>query len=463
MIIRYLAALSAAVVLGVFVAGCNRPSVGAPQSTALTPAGQTAVAVQLVKPARNTISRTISQPGSIQAYEQTPLFSKIAGYVQKPNVDIGDRVSKGAVLAELWVPEMEVDLAQKQALVGQAEAEVKQAQEAVAVAEANFQSAEAKVQATQASRLRAEAQRQRAQSQYDRLAKAGRGGVIGQEDVEEVRLGYEAAKAGLAEVDAQIRSAQADREASRARWEKTKADKIVAEAHLEVAKKNRDVAKTLLEYRVIVAPFAGVVTQRYVDTGHFVQPATGPNSQALFVVMRTDVMRIRVQVPEAETDWVNQGTSARIRIPALQAYELTGKVTRTSWSLDRATRTLLAEIDVPDQGGKLRPGMYAYATIVAERPNLLTLPVSAVVTEGDVNQGYRTFCFLVEDGKARRTAIEIGARDNRLVEVLKKQARPGQSAGEAKWEEFTGKEEVVETIPAGLHDGQPVQVAPSKP
>src|SRR6266852_3175277 len=126
--------------------GCNRPAADAQSPPASPLPEQNPIAVTIVKPERSTIRRSINQPGSIQAYEQTPLFSKIAGYVQKPKVDIGDRVSKGAVLAELWVPEMEVDLAQKQALVGQAEAEVNQAQEAVAVAEASFKSAEAKVQ-----------------------------------------------------------------------------------------------------------------------------------------------------------------------------------------------------------------------------------------------------------------------------------------------------------------------------
>jgi HlyD family secretion protein len=455
--------LSATIALIFVVAGCNRSSVGAPQSSASTPAGQAAVTIKVVRPERNTIRRTVNQPGSIQAYEQTPLFSKIAGYVQKLNADIGDRVSKGSVLAELWVPEMEVEFGQKQALVGQAEAEVKQAREAVTVAEADFKSAEAKVQATEASRLRADAQRQRAQSQYERLAKAGRGGVIGQEDVDETRLGYEAAKAGLEEVNAQVRSAQADRDASRAKWDKTKADLAVAEAHHDVAKKNRDLAKTLLDYRAIIAPFDGVVTQRQVDTGHFVQPATGPNGQALFIVMRTDVMRIRVQVPEAEADGVNDRTMASIRVPALQGYEVSRKITRTSWSLDRATRTLLAEVDVPDLQGKLRPGMYAYATISIEHPNVLTLPASAVVTEGDVNQGYRSFCYVVEDGKAWRTAVQIGVRDNRLVEVLKKPRAPAKSTGQEKWEEFTGEEKVVENISAGPTDGQPVHIAEAKP
>jgi multidrug efflux pump subunit AcrA (membrane-fusion protein) len=356
---------------------------------------------------------------------------------------------------------MEVDVAQKQALVGQAGAEVQQAKDALAVAEADFKSAEAKVQATEATRLRAEAMLQRAQSQYERLKKAGSKGVLGQEDVEETRLGAEEAKAGVAEVQAQVRSSQADRDASRAKRDKARADVAVAEARLEVARKNHELAQTMLEYSKVPAPFDGVVTQRNVDTGHFVQPATGPKGEALFTIMRTDVMRIRVEVPEADADWVAKGTPARVRIPALKSYEHAGPVTRTSWSLDRTARTLLAEIDVPDPDGKLRPGMYAYATISAERPDVLALPASAVLTEGDVLQGYRAYCFLVANGKAWRTPVEVGARDGQRVEVLKKRARTAPSGEAGRWEDFTGREDVAQSA-AGLSDGQAVQVSAAR-
>ena len=445
----------ALVLCGLLIAGCSRPTAAAPSAAASAADPQIAT-VHTVRPQRGTIRRTVSQPGYIQAYEQTPLFSKIAGYVQKIHVDFGDRISKDQVLAELYVPEMEVDLAQKNALVAQAEAEVKQAREAVSVAESDFRSAEARVQAAQATRLRAEAQLERDQSRYERLDRAGRSGTIGKEDVEENRLTAETSKASMAEVNAQIRSAQAERDASKAKWDKSKVDVAVAAARLEVARKNRDQAQTMLDYRKITAPFDGVVTQRNVDTGHFVQPATGPKEEPLFIVMRTDIMRIRVEVPEADADWVSNGTPARIRIPALKAYEIVGKVARTSWSLDRTARTLLAEIDVRDSDGKLRPGMYAYATITAEHPNAMTLPASAVVTEGDVTQGYRTYCFIVENGKAWRTPVELGARDSQRVEVLKKQTRPVEGGEDGHWQPFVGDEEVVQRDLSALHDGQAV-------
>ena len=190
----------------------------------------------------------------------------------------------------------------------------------------------------------------------------------------------------------------------------------------------------------------------------------------LYVVERTDIVRIFVPVPETDADWVRIGTPATVRVRALQGQEFKGKVTRTAWSLNQVSRTLLTEIDLenplkdpklPKLGRRLRPGMYVYATIYAEWPNLLTLPASAVVTEGDVNVGYKTFCYIVEDGRVKRTQIEIGARNDQLVEVLKKRVPTAKNGDEPRWEEFTGRE-AVSVSAAGLTDGQSVQSAASK-
>src|SRR5437899_932749 len=115
------------------LAGCSKPS-GAQTGDKAEAAPST---VSLVKPVRETVSHKIEQPGHIEAYEQTPLYAKIAGYVQELKKDIGDPVHKGEVLATLRVPEMVEKLKQKDALVGQADAELKQAEAAAQAAEAN--------------------------------------------------------------------------------------------------------------------------------------------------------------------------------------------------------------------------------------------------------------------------------------------------------------------------------------
>ena len=163
-------------------------------------------------------------------------------------------------------------------------------------------------------------------------------------------------------------------------------------------------------------------------------------------------MRIFVQVPESDVPWVQKGAAARIGVQALPGRTFTGPVSRISWSLDPTTRTLRAEIDLPNADGQLRPGMYAYATLSADLSGLLTLPRSAVVTEGDVLRGYKSHCYLVEDGKIQRLPIELGASDSERVAVLRKQSRPG-----GQWEPFTGKEKIVRGELSGLKDGQAVQ------
>src|SRR5262249_27229423 len=182
----------------------------------------------------------------------------------------------------------------------------------------------------------------------------------------------------------------------------------------------------------------------------------------VYVVERRDVMRVFVAVREGDAAWVGKGAPARVRVQALNGQEFAATVARTSYALDRTTRTLVAEIDLPNPQDRLRPGMYAFATINVEHPNALTLPASAVVTQGDILQGYHSFCFVVKDGKAIRTRVELGARNAESVEVLRKQVKPAKAGAEAAWENFTEKEVVVRSDLGSLSDGQEVTVSPGK-
>jgi RND family efflux transporter MFP subunit len=445
---------SAAVVL--LAAGCG-PSSG---TTPAAPTEPAALTVAVVHPDRTVLRRSVQQPGSVQAFEQTPIYAKVPGYVQKWNADMGDIVKKGDVLAELWVPELAVDLRQKEALEAQATVEIAQAKEAAAAAEKGYQSSVAKVAEAESARQRALAERERMKSQSERLAQAGsQSGVLARETIEESRLGYEAAKAGVAEVEARVRSAEALRDESKAKWEKGRADVLVADAHLAVAKENREYARTMLEYTRLTAPYDGVVTRRSVNTRDFVQPPGGAKGEALYVVERRDTMRVLVDVPEVDAGWVRKGAKATVRIQALRGREFPGEVTRTSHSLDRTARTLTAEIDLPNEDDALRGNMYAYATITDERPGVLSLPLSAIQTQGDVTQGYQSYCILVEDGKLRRTAVQLGSRGDERVEVLKKQVKSAKPGEKATWADFTGEELVVQGNLTGLTDGQAVSVS----
>jgi HlyD family secretion protein len=434
--------------------GCSRAPIDA--APAATQDAGPAVAVTVISPQRTAVHCEVSQPGSIEAFEETPVFARVAGYVKEGWKDIGTTLRKGEILAELWVPEREVELKHKEALLRQARSEIEQAQRAMEAAQAAFHSAEAKVAESEAKRLAAQARYNRTKSQYDRLRSMQQ--VIQKENIEEAQLGFETAQAGLAEAEAAVKFASAFQVESKARWAKAEADLTVAKDRLGVAQQERDYSRTMLDYARLPAPYDCVVTQRHINTGDFVSGEAAGKSKPLYVVHRTDLMRIFVQVPESDVPWLQKGAEAHVRVQVLPGRTFTGQVARTSWSVDPATRTLRAEIDLPNGDGTLRPGLYAYATLSAGVSGRLTLPRSAVATEGDVTRGYQSFCYQVADGKVHRLPIELGAGDNARVEILKKQPRPG-----SPWEPFTGTEQIVQGNLSELHDGQAVTIRPHQP
>lgn len=381
------------------------------------------------------------------------MFAKVSGYVQKWNVDRGDHVRKGQILAELWVPELEEELRQKEALIEQAAAQLAQAREAEKAAESAHKSAAAQIEVAQANRESLVAREKRTQKQYQRLQRVG-ASVLDHEQVEEAQLGYETAKASVIEAEARIKAAQATRDEARAKWSKAGSDVRAAEAARKVAEKNRDFVKAKVQYMHLLAPYDGMVTQRSVNTGDFVREATAGIDKPLYTVRRTDRMRIVVEVPENEVDWVEKGTAGQIRVPKLPGQIFVGEVARISWSLDASTRTLRAEIDLDKPDTRLRPGMYVYATLSTKRTDLLTLPRSAVATEGDVTSGYQSYCYQVESNKARRLTIELGPADRNRVAVLRKQSRPG-----GPWEPITGEEQIVQSNLKDVREGSLLRVA----
>jgi len=428
-----IAALAAVLLLG--GTGCNRGAGAAVQSEE-TRTSSAPAAVTLVRPQRQTIRHRIEQPGQIQAFEQTPLYVKIPGYVHKVNVDIGDRVrgprhdsagnviEPGQVLAQLWVPEVEEEVKHKEALVRQARAELEQTHKLLDAAEAQVESAEAFLE--------------RWRLEHERLEKLARpkAGIIDQQTVDETRHQWQAARAR--------------RNESQARRDKARLDIRVAEVRIEVAEADHRRQAALLQYATVRAPFDGVVAQRGVDTGHYLQPASGGSKgEPLFVVVRVDPVRIYVDVAEVDAVGINETVAARVRVQALKDLEFAGKVARSAWVLAPTTRTLRTAVDLENSHGKLRPGMYALATLWIEHPQVWTLPAAAVVTRDD-----ETYCFCVKEGKACRTPLKLGVRAGAVVEVLKKQARPARPGELPEWEDPDGAEHVIADSSGALTDGQ---------
>jgi len=452
---RYsLSAAGALAALLALVGGCRQPANDAPAPTT----GQPGREITVVNPERKTIHREVAQPGLIEAFERTPIVARIPGYVLKWKVDIGDPIKKGEMLAELWVPDMVSELKLK-------EEQVQQAQKALAMTTAKVATAKSQVKEAEAAHSRAKYTHDYWQGQSARFTGLVQDRVLDKSTQEETLNQFRSAASALVEAKAKIESAKAVEHEKAVTRDKAEVDVRAAEAA-------RRTQADLVSYATLTAPYDGIVSQKNVNTQQFVQPATGGKGDVLYVVEKTDIVRIFVPVPETDADWVRIGTPATVRVQALQGQEFKGKVTRTAWSLNQVSRTLLTEIDLENpeeidlknpklpKARRLRPGMYVYATIFAEWHNLLTLPASAVVTEGDVTVGYKTFCCMVESGMVKRTQIEIGARNEHLVEVLKKRVSGTKNGDEHRWEEFRGNETIA-ARPAGLTDGQSVQLAVS--
>jgi multidrug efflux pump subunit AcrA (membrane-fusion protein) len=436
-------------------AGCNR------QPPAPPPAAAAASTITTVKPERKPVKRTVEQPGTVQAFEEVVLFAKIPGYVRglaaDPDkaalaahdrfIDIGSRVKKDQVLAELSVPELEEEFKQKEATVRQYEAEVVQAKKALAAATAGVASAKAMVAEAKAGLTRTQALYDRWQSEAARVERLVAGGVIDSQTRDETLNQFKAAEASKAESTAKVTTAEAAVAKAQADADKAVADVTATEARLDVAKADGRRVDALRGYTRVKAPFDGVVTRRAVATGDFI---AADGKHGLFAVARTDPVRVVIQVPEADAGLIVVGQQLKLTLPTSSAAGETGTVTRTSWSLEPGSRTLRAEVDLPNAAGAVRPGMYAYARLTVELPAEWSVPAAAI---GKIND--EPVAYLVEDGKAVRVAVQLARGDAQVTQV-----RRYKKAAAADWTPFAGTETLA-TPAAALTDGQAVTPGPS--
>ena len=501
-------------VLGLAVAlavpACSRQ----PSTTVATRAAKP-LKVHVTKPEIRDIVRTVGQPSFVESYERTSIYPKLSGYIQKWYVDIGDRVKKNQVLADLFVPEVEEDCQTKLEAVELAEERVTLAEEKVKVADADVKVAIAHLKVAQEILDQYEAQVARWDKEVKRLKR-------------EVKLGHVDARV-LNESEHQLKSSTAERDAALADIEQADADVQsktatfaedevgveVAEAAVEVAKNDYERVKALVDwYLKLYAPFDGVVVARNANTWDFVLPESGdpsadhmrvpgksPSGQAapVYVIDRTDVVRVFVDIPEHDANFVRAGTKAAVVVKAFLDEPVLGAVTRTSWALNVKSRTLRAEIDLPNTGSKIPddlphstreamtqvkmpktdteilPGMYAYGKVIIERPVVLALPAAALTHDGD-----QTFYWSFENGKAVRTEVQTGVGDGQWIEVTNRRLNasdetvvhnasfrelaeaspqlPAAFGEDAVWAPMDGSEQVIVGDLASLTDGAAVQV-----
>ncbi len=432
----------------VLALGCRQPaepSNRAPQAVA---------PVQVIKPDIRRLTHTVVQPGAVEAYEQTALYAKVSGFIESFSADIGQEVKKGDVLAEIFGPELSDELERKTAQVELARQNVEHALRLVDVAQSSVQTGVAQLAEAQAGVRKCQAEVVRWESELTRLTQMVQEHVVDRQVLNETREQLDTAKSAHDAAQAAVAARQAEQSSAEAQLGNANVAVDVARSQVKVCEADARQTSTMVGYTKIKAPYDAVVTVRNANTGDYVQAASGDWSGAkgvpIFVIARTDLFRVFVDVPEAFARYVNTGTKAAVRAEASGGIEIQATVTRTAWSLDTRSRTLRAEIDLPakDCDG-LRPGMYASSRVFIEQPAAAALPQEALLAQGN-----DTFCYLVVDGRAVKTAVQCGLSDGGWVQVLRRKA------GDA-WTAFTGDETVVADALDDLTDGQTVTTVPA--
>jgi len=329
--------LAAAFFAIVCITGCSSPRAVA----AVTPDAPT---VAVAKIARGDVVQALTVAAEFRPFQEIDVHAKVAGFVKSMKVDVGDRVAAGQLLAVLEIPELQDELQQDAAAVRRAEEEVKR---------------------SQADLERAQAAHEVAHLAATRLSDVlkNRPNLVAQQDIDEATGRDRVAEAQVATAKAAVSGAG---------------------QQLEVAKAGENKTRTLVAYEQITAPFAGVITHRYADTGAMIQAGTSSQTQAMPLVKLSENSRLRlvIPVPESAVSRVRVGAIVELGVQALHK-TFKGTVARSADRLDTETRTMHVEVDVPNPTLELVPGMYSNVSLVLdESKDVVVAPVEAIDRTG---------------------------------------------------------------------------------
>jgi RND family efflux transporter MFP subunit len=296
---------------------------------------------EVIQVSRSASKSELNLPGNIQAFTEAPILARADGYIKRRMVDIGDHVRAGQPVAEIEAPELDQQ-------VQQARANLQQTQAALEQYQANYQQGKANLEL---ARITAE--------RWSSLAGQG---VVSRQDNDQYQAQYQAQTANVEALEKAIAAQRS----------------TIAAAQANLARLD-----DMQGYRVVKAPFDGVITQRNVDIGALVSTGT----TLLYRIAQTATLRAYVNVPQANASFIRPGQAARLTVTNLPGRFFVGTVARSSDSLDPNSRTLLVEIQVPNPDGALLPGMYAQVDLSNPRPNApLLVPGDALVARAEGTQ-----------------------------------------------------------------------------
>lgn len=311
-------------------------------------AGAVVPRVQVMAPTVVGSDRALALPGSVQPLEETVVYPRTGGYVRKWNVDLGDKVAEGDLLAEIDTPDLDQQVAQARAQLGQAEAGLAQAKANARFSKENYE-------------------------RYQQLTPAG---LASQQDLAKARAQAEVDQATIA----------------------------VADANIGAQRANLQLLGQLKSFARITAPFAGTITARSIERGTLVTAGT---ATPLFKVTATDPVRVFIQVPQDVAPSVRVDSKATVQIREFPGRTFEGKIARSAGALDAATRTMTTEVRVPNPKGELLTGMYTTVSLSLPTPHqVLSIPATALLYD---SAGLRVA--VVDKGDKIRLAKVVVERD----------------------------------------------------
>jgi len=346
------------------------------------------ITVGTTLPIQGDLDVRLSYTADIQPNQQVNLFSRVDGYIAKIHVDKGDLVKANHLLVEIDHTDYV---------------------HAVNRAKANLAAARAEV-------MRQEATIRNATLTLGRMQALIKDQFVSQQDLDNAQVNFDIAVAQLESQRAQVNQ-------------------------MEVALQQ---AETNLAYSYIRAPFAGYIAERNLDSGAYVTSATASTStfsRGILTLHEIEMVRTLIEVVEKDIPLVKIGQQAEVRAEAYPQRVFIGQVTRVVQALNRATRTMTVEVDLPNANHALKGGMFARVEVLVGRhPNAIQIPIDALTRLEDFQ-----YVYVVRNGKAYQVPVEIGSRVENRVEITKG---------------LTGTEQVIVSGKDLVSDGTSVQAYP---
>ena len=374
-----------------------------------------ALVVSVVKPTPGARTADFTLPGSIQAIQEAPIYSRVDGYLKRRLVDIGDRVKSGQVLAEIDTPDLDQQLAQARAAAAASDAGLAQSRSGLQQARAALQHNRATTEYARTNLARWRALRDR--------------NLVAQQDVDDRQIAFD--------------SSQADVDAAQANVESLQSSVIAAQANVDASRANVQRLIELQAFQMVRAPFSGVITVRFVDAGALISAGSSSTTTPMFRLAQTDDLRVFVNVPQTFMTSITVGMRVQVMVREFPKKPFEGVVANASGALDTASRTLLTEVGVRNAESTLRPGMYADVKLHLERDHPpLIIPTSALIIQAT---GPRV-AVLGAEQKVRFQAVELGRDYGATVEIVRG-IEPG--------------DQVITSPPDGLSESSVVRIAPT--